>query len=221
MPEFSQATASFLLKAEARTVSAALHAKSTAQLRQVMQAAMKRADIQAQKDKDNPTETTNATDIKNAQVLIVNQLTALNEAMATKTDLNELYQHIQVQHMMIMQQLQVITARLQYPHHDETNQHHAQHMTPIAAPKSLRAATRQESPSPSLTPTVVASQPASHEGEQATQEHQDMALEREQPGQDMSPNRPSLLQQLEAKSHLVQTQKKHRAALQPFASRRD
>ena len=112
MPEFSQAAASFLLKAEARTVNAALHAKSTAQLQEVMYAAMRRADIQAQKDKEKGAQG-DMDSLKKIHDSILAQMVTLNETMAPKTDLNELYQHIQVQHMMIIQHLQHITHQLQ------------------------------------------------------------------------------------------------------------
>ena len=235
MPEFSQATASFLLKAEARTVSAALHAKSTAQLQEVMCAAMRRADIQAQKNKDKE-QNGDIDDMKRNHEAIIAQMVTMNEVMATKTDLSELYQHIQVQHMMIIQHLQHITHQLQAIEGGKSLHHHSSPcpstppLTAIYSQQLPKTTPRATSPSPSLTPTVVASQPASHEEYQTTQDYNAGEQGRDEGGahdmsrmrmdsdrHDMSPA-PSFLQQLEAKSLLAQTQRNKGNALRPFGA---
>ena len=217
LPHFSQSTASFLLKAEARTVSATLHAKSSAQLEQVLQAAMKRADINAQKDKDEPTQAASAGEIKSAQQLIINQLSAMAENVAIKTDLNELFQQIQVQQLMIMQHLQVLTNKVNELEHachtGSTSQQcpATPQLTPMYPQQAHITPQRTASRSSSLTPTVVASQPASHEEDQPTQEYQDMESEK----MPVSPLR-SILQQLRANSLMAQSQRTQKVALRPF-----
>ena len=227
LPEVSQATASLLLKAEARTVSAALHAKRPAQLQEVMKAAMRRTDINAQQNRERG-ENDEKERLRGVRDMLINQMAAVNEAMATKTDLNELRQQIQVQHMMIAQHLQHITRKLQeleysrFVHQQHLKCPSSPPLTPLHAQQPNVSAVRSASPSPSLTPTVVASQPASHEEDQPTQDSGEQEQQRDlgEGQQGVSSPSPSLLKQLEAKSLMAQTQRNKGTALTPFGAKR-
>ena len=208
IPEFSQPMASFLLRAEARTVSAVLHAKSTPQLKEVLRAAMKRADIISQQ---------------------LAQMATIAESMATKFDLHEFFAQIQLHNVMITQRLQHLTAKLNELQQGQSASASSQPqpstpLTAFYARTTPGKEARDPSPSPSLTPTVVASQPASHEDYQDTREYDmtdgDGARQGREEVSAQTPQPSNFLKQLEAKSLMVQSKRDQRVALQSFGTAR-
>ena len=117
LPAVSQAQASFLLRAEARTVNAVLNAKSTSQLQEVITAAKRRADImQGEAMPTSASTSTTASTVEQViatQQLIVNQLTQIQACQVNKDDFTQLCQTMQIQQALHMQHVQQLLARIQ------------------------------------------------------------------------------------------------------------
>ena len=117
MPNFSQATASFLLRAEARTVTAVMNAKSAAQLVEVMEAAQRRADItqgtSAASSSAAAEAESNQQQLLTGQNIILGQLTQMAVQMFTNEEVAELYQAVHVHNIMYLQHVQQLNLRIQ------------------------------------------------------------------------------------------------------------
>ena len=120
LPEFNPATAMMLLKAENRTVSAALYCKSTSQLSEVMNAALRRAGLNggaSAADLPQPEpQPYNYEEIVRVQAECMRQLEEARTVQATKQDIMQVLASAQMQNQAqveVIRQLADALARME------------------------------------------------------------------------------------------------------------
>ena len=220
LPSMSQAQASFLLRAEARTVNAVLNAKSTMQLQEVITAAKRRADIMqgeavAAAATDAGPTTSTSEQIIATQNIIINQLTQLQTSHVSKPDLAELWHNLQIQQAVQVQHMQQMLARI-----EQLEKH-------ITAMQNVFPNPTEPSPTPvysEMAPEEMASENQQHPGQQQPQPLAqisppglvDLSTSSPEPNQ----SEPSFLKALEEKSLHNQCQRVVGLATQPFRAAR-
>ena len=125
MPQMPRGTANLLLRAEARTVSAVLNARSSAQLEQVMQAALRRADLQQEAQQQADSQAPQAENLQpvvaqltmTAQILAhqVQHLSselAVTSAQPTKEQYAQMLVNLTTSTAVHLQGLQDLTRRI-------------------------------------------------------------------------------------------------------------